>query len=49
MLAVKISFINEISAIAEQVGADVTKVAEAVGLDERIDIVRSRAWPRRAA
>jgi len=36
MLAVKISFINEISAIAEQVGADVTKVAEAVGLDERI-------------
>jgi len=36
MLAVKISFINEISAIAEQVGADVTKVADAVGLDERI-------------
>lgn len=36
MLAVKISFINEISAIAEQVGADVTRVAEAVGLDARI-------------
>ena len=35
-LAVKISFINEIARIAEQLGADVTKVAEAVGLDSRI-------------
>jgi UDPglucose 6-dehydrogenase len=36
MLAVKISFINEIAEFAEELGADVTKVAEAVGLDRRI-------------
>ena len=36
MLAVKISFINEIASIAEELGADVTKVAEAAGLDRRI-------------
>ena len=36
MLAVKISFINEIAGIAEELGADVTKVAEVVGLDSRI-------------
>lgn len=35
-LAMKISFINEVSLIAEQVGADVTQVAKAVGLDHRI-------------
>ena len=35
-LAVKISFINEIAGIAEEVGADITKVALGVGLDRRI-------------
>jgi UDPglucose 6-dehydrogenase len=36
MLAVKISFINEIASIAEELGGDVTEVARAVGLDHRI-------------
>jgi UDPglucose 6-dehydrogenase len=35
-LAVKISFINEIAWIAEELGADITQVARAVGLDRRI-------------
>ena len=35
-LATKISFINEIAQIAERVGADVTDVAKAIGLDSRI-------------
>jgi UDPglucose 6-dehydrogenase len=35
-LATKVSFINEISQIAEKFGADVTKVAEGMGLDDRI-------------
>jgi UDPglucose 6-dehydrogenase len=35
-LATKISFINEISNLCELVGADVTKVAYGIGLDERI-------------
>jgi nucleotide sugar dehydrogenase len=35
-LAAKISFINEISQICERVGADITDVATAVGLDSRI-------------
>ncbi|MBU2034644.1 MAG: UDP-glucose/GDP-mannose dehydrogenase family protein [Candidatus Omnitrophica bacterium] len=35
-LATKISFINAISHICEKVGADVEKVAEAMGLDKRI-------------
>jgi UDPglucose 6-dehydrogenase len=35
-LATKISFINEIANICERVGADVTRVAEAIGLDKRI-------------
>jgi UDPglucose 6-dehydrogenase len=35
-LAVKISFINEIAQVAEEVGADVTDVSKAVGLDRRI-------------
>jgi UDPglucose 6-dehydrogenase len=35
-LATKISFINEISAICEAVGADVRDVAEGIGLDHRI-------------
>ena len=35
-LATKISFINAIANICERVGADVMKVAEAIGLDHRI-------------
>ena len=35
-LSVKISFINEIASIAEELGADVEEVARAVGLDHRI-------------
>jgi UDPglucose 6-dehydrogenase len=35
-LAVKISFINEIAALAEKVGADISQVARAMGLDRRI-------------
>lgn len=35
-LSVKISFINEIGALAERVGADVTQIALGMGLDSRI-------------
>ena len=35
-LATKISFINEFSGLAEKVGADITEVARAIGLDVRI-------------
>jgi UDPglucose 6-dehydrogenase len=35
-LAVKISFINAVSNICEAVGADVTQVAEGIGMDQRI-------------
>ncbi|MBD3221260.1 nucleotide sugar dehydrogenase [bacterium] len=35
-LAVKISFINEIATLADKVGADVSQVAKAMGLDRRI-------------
>ena len=35
-LATKISFINEMAAICEALGADVVSVAEGMGLDERI-------------
>jgi UDPglucose 6-dehydrogenase len=35
-LAVKISFINEIAALAERVGADISVIAKAMGLDRRI-------------
>jgi UDPglucose 6-dehydrogenase len=37
MLATKISFINEIANVCEEVGADVEKVADAVGMDSRIN------------
>ena len=35
-LALKISYINEIGALAEKVGADITQVAKGIGLDARI-------------
>jgi UDPglucose 6-dehydrogenase len=35
-LATKISFINEVAHVCEMVGADVTEVSEAMGLDHRI-------------
>jgi UDPglucose 6-dehydrogenase len=35
-LATKISFINEIANVSEELGADVTEVARGMGLDERI-------------
>jgi UDPglucose 6-dehydrogenase len=35
-LATKISFINEIAVVCEETGADVLKVAEGMGLDDRI-------------
>lgn len=35
-LAVKISYINEMAAICENLGADVIKLAKAIGLDRRI-------------
>ena len=35
-LATKISFINEIANVCEEVGADVTEVARGMGLDDRI-------------
>ena len=35
-LALKVSFINEISGLCEKVGADVTEVARGMGLDARI-------------
>ncbi len=35
-LAVKVSFINAVSRICDRVGADVTEVAEGMGLDKRI-------------
>src|SRR5688572_10433148 len=35
-LATKISFINEIANVCDEVGADVTEVARGMGLDDRI-------------
>jgi UDPglucose 6-dehydrogenase len=35
-LAMKISFINEVAQLADAVGADVTEVASAIGMDRRI-------------
>ncbi|MGE3961688.1 MAG: UDP-glucose/GDP-mannose dehydrogenase family protein [Dehalococcoidia bacterium] len=36
LLAARISFINEISGIADQVGADITRISSIVGADSRI-------------
>jgi UDPglucose 6-dehydrogenase len=36
MLAAKISFINEVSRLCEQMGADISEVRRAIGLDRRI-------------
>lgn len=44
-LATKISFINEISALCENVGADVKLVAKGMGLDDRIGDKFLRAGP----
>src|SRR5437868_5681680 len=35
-LAVKISFINEIATIADELGADITEIARGIGLDRRL-------------
>lgn len=35
-LSVKISFINEMARLAEKCGADITKIAEGMGMDKRI-------------
>ena len=35
-LATKISFVNEIANVCEEVGADVSEVARGMGLDQRI-------------
>ncbi len=44
-LAVKISYINEIADLCEVVGADVDRVAAAIGLDHRIGAAFLRAGP----
>ncbi len=45
-LATKISFINEIANVCEEVGADVTEVARGMGLDKRIGSSFLRAGHR---
>ena len=45
-LAMKITFINEIADLCEQVGANVQEVARGVGLDNRIGIKVSACRPR---
>jgi len=42
-LAMKISFVNELAQICDRVGADVTQVAEAMGMDHRISPLFLRA------
>jgi len=44
-LAMKISFINSVANVCEKVGADVTKVAEGMGMDKRIGKTFLNAGP----
>jgi UDPglucose 6-dehydrogenase len=44
-LAVKVSFINEVADLCEQVGADVGEVAHGIGLDKRIGAAFLRPGP----
>lgn len=44
-LAMKISFINEMADLCEQVGADIEEVAEGIGLDRRIGTGFLKAGP----
>ncbi len=44
-LAVKLSFINEISALCDSIGADVNKVAYGIGMDKRIGKAFLKAGP----
>ena len=48
-LATKISFINEIANVSEELGADVREVARGMGLDDRIGdkFLQRRHWIRR--
>jgi len=43
-LAVKLSFINEISAVAEKVGANTIEIAKGIGLDKRIGCAFFTMW-----
>ncbi len=40
-LATKIAFINEVANLCERVGADVTDIARGIGLDKRIQPMKS--------
>ena len=46
MLAVKISFINEIALLAEKVGANTQEIARAMGMDGRISPKFLQLWTR---
>jgi UDPglucose 6-dehydrogenase len=48
-LATKITFINEIAALCERVGADVKEVSKGMGLDNRIGNKFLHAGPATAA
>ena len=44
MLATKISFMNELANMAEQLGADIEQIRTGIGSDPRIDKMISYAW-----
>ncbi len=48
-LATKITFINEIAALCERVGADVKAVTKGMGMDGRMEQVPARRPPVMAA